>query len=91
MNIVDTLYNQIIDNQKLTNHPMVYKQNRPPIDLHYYLTLFTLEGHKTWRVHLSGHKDGFDTEQKTWAKGSAKITQKQVLIIDRLTGGFVNE
>lgn len=53
----------------------------------YYLTMFTLEGHETWRCHLSGWKDGFEKEWNGIV-GQTKpvITQKNVIRIDRLTG-----
>lgn len=57
-------------------------------ELAYYLTLFKLEGHTTWRAHLGGHKDAFDTEQKAWGKKGPKITEKVVMRIDRITGTF---
>lgn len=57
-----------------------------PKDLAYYLTLFKLEGHTTWRAHLGGHKEAFALEQKNW-KG-AKITEQVTMRIDRLTGTF---
>jgi len=57
-------------------------------DLAYYLTLFKLEGHQTWRAHLSGHVDGFEVEQKNWTKKAPAVTEVQKLRIDRLTGTF---
>lgn len=59
-------------------------------DLNYYLTLYHLKGHTTWRAHLSGHAGGFTNEQKAWAQGPnpPEVTEKQVLIIDRITGTF---
>lgn len=56
-------------------------------DLSYYLTLFTLEGHQTWRAHLTGRKDGFEIEMKNW-KPDVKLKERQTIRIDRLTGGF---
>lgn len=59
-------------------------------DLCYYLTLYTLEGHTTWRAHLSSKKGAFEIEQKNWALGgkAPKVTQAVVMRIDRLTGTF---
>lgn len=56
-------------------------------DLSYYLTMFTLEGHTTWRCHLSQKKDGFDHEWNSQQQGvKPKITARNVIHIDRLTG-----
>lgn len=58
-------------------------------EIAYYLTLFTLEGHTTWRAHLGGTMDAFEIEQKNWSgKHKPKVTDKRVLRIDRLTGTF---
>lgn len=57
----------------------------------YYLTLFKLEGHSTWRAHLGNHKDSFEKQEKqNWSqsKNPPKITEIQTLRIDRLTGMF---
>lgn len=56
-------------------------------DLAYYLTLFTVEGHTTWRTHLAGHKNGFDEYLSTSAN-PPKVTAKRVVRIDRITGEF---
>lgn len=65
--------------------------NTPEKDLAYYLTVFTLEGHETWRVHVNTNPSAFEEiEMKNWkaAKGkkAAKLSQKKVYRIDRLTG-----
>jgi hypothetical protein len=58
-------------------------------ELAYYLTMFKLEGHETWRAHLGGHKDAFTIEQKNWSgKNVPKVTETRVLRFDRLTGTF---
>lgn len=58
-------------------------QREAPKDLGYYLTLFKLEGHTTWRAHLSGGKDDFEKQkQATWPK----VTEKNVIRIDRIAG-----
>lgn len=55
----------------------------------YYLTLFRLEGHQTWRAHLARRKDGFDHEWNMQQQGEKpKILERQVLKIDCITGGF---
>jgi len=57
-------------------------------DLAYYLTLFKIEGHTTWRAHLGQFPDSFDRQKQNdnWPA----VTEKQVLRIDRITGGFKN-
>lgn len=59
-------------------------------DLAYYLTLYKLAGHTTWRAHLSTSKDGFEREKKAWSLNSTmpKITETQCLRLDRVTGTF---
>lgn len=50
----------------------------------YYLTLFKIEGHKTWRAHLAAGAKQFDEERSRWVK-SPKITDRSTLRIDRIT------
>ena len=59
-------------------------------DCAYYLTMFKLKGHSTWRLHMGGRKDDFDLKEKAnWPKGNApEITERNVLRFDRLTGTF---
>ncbi len=58
-------------------------------ELAYYITLFKLEGHTTWRVNLSQNKEGFALEQKkNWGPKPTKVTDIQILRLDRLTGTF---
>lgn len=52
-------------------------------ELAYYVTMFKIEGHTTWRAHLCGHKDGFTRQVEN---DKAKVTEKNVLRIDRITG-----
>lgn len=56
----------------------------------YYLTLFKLEGHETWRASLKMQKDGFDKEWESTQSFNGgkkpKITEKNVIRIDRITG-----
>lgn len=52
-------------------------------DLAYYLTLFKIEGHQTWRADLKTSPDDFE---KLLPKVFPKITEKNVIRIDRLTG-----
>jgi hypothetical protein len=53
-------------------------------DLSYYLTLYTLEGHETWRAHLGGLSDSFERQWKQNPK-APRITAKIVIKINRLT------
>lgn len=54
-------------------------------DLAYYLTLFKIEGHTTWRAHLAQDKEAFEKQkQPTWPK----VTELVVMRIDRLTDTF---
>ena len=59
-------------------------QNAPKKDLAYYLTLFKIKGHSTWRAHLAQNKDGF-VEQ---VQKSTTVTEYQTIRIDRVTGTF---
>ncbi len=62
---------------------------RPAKDLSYYITLFTLEGHSTWRAFMSQNKEGFLNDQKNWGKNPTKITKQNTMRIDRLTGQII--
>ena len=55
----------------------------------YYLTIFKIEGHQTYRSDLSGYKEGFI--EKTQSKGFPKVTEFKTYRIDRLTGEMVLE
>lgn len=58
-------------------------------DLAYYLTLYKLEGHETWRVVLGRDKDYFEQKEiKNWGP-NVKITEKNVIRIDRLSGTII--
>lgn len=58
-------------------------------DLAYYLTLFKIDGHQTWRADLKGHRSGFDEMINAInQKSRPKVTEKMIIRIDRLTGGF---
>lgn len=58
------------------------------VDLNYYLTLYQLEGHTTWRASLSSHKKGF---QKEALNINPKITDVLVYRIDRTTGSVIRQ
>ena len=58
-------------------------------ELAYYLTLFKIEGHETWRSALKSDKLGFDREVEIQSKSNQSyptITDKKVYRIDRMTG-----
>lgn len=58
-------------------------------DLAYYLTLFKLEGHETWRAHLGSDVGAFAREQANWtAKTAPVVTETRVLRFDRISGTF---
>lgn len=62
-------------------------KNPPAKDLAYYITMFKLEGHETWRCYMAQRKDSFKSqEQKNWGKNPPKITKEQTLRIDKITG-----
>lgn len=52
-------------------------------DLCYYMTLFKIEGHTTYRGHFAAAKDAFD---KQLQPTTPKITERKVYRIDRITG-----
>ena len=56
----------------------------------YYITLFKLEGHQTWRAHFCSSKIGFELEKKNWPD-KVKITATKVIRFDRITGFYDEE
>lgn len=64
----------------------VFPPKKDPIA--YTFTLFTLEGHETWRGHLGNDAGAFDRVVANERKqGHAyKITGKKIFIIDRVNG-----
>lgn len=48
-----------------------------------FITVYTVEGHKTWRVHFSASVGGFD-EQMLHDK--VKVIETRHFVIDRATG-----
>lgn len=54
-------------------------------DQMYYLTMFKLEGHKTWRVDIKRDAGGFDREWKK-VKNAPKVTEKKIIRINKITG-----
>ena len=61
----------------------------PQKELAYYLTMFKVEGHSTWRAHLAQSKEGFaDDQKKNWGKHAPTVTETMVMRVDRITGQF---
>lgn len=54
----------------------------------YFLTLFKIEGHQTFRASLKSDADGFDREVKNTVN-YPKITEKKIIKIDRITGNII--
>jgi len=53
-------------------------------DLFYYITLYKIEGHDTWRIDVARHAQGFD---EAWKIGKhPNITARKDLKVDRITG-----
>ncbi len=52
---------------------------------YYYVTLFKIEGHETWRVHTGSNPDDLDSQLKG-GNTVPKVTERKVQKIDRLTG-----
>ena len=60
------------------------KQNKKDNGPAYYLTLFKIEGHETWRGHYGRNSDAFDVE---WSTGiRPKVTARKLFRIDRISG-----
>lgn len=53
-------------------------------DPSYYLTLFKIEGHETYRAHLSNRKTGFETD----VVPNTKVVETKAIRFDRITGNF---
>lgn len=53
--------------------------------LKYYLTLFRIEGHQTYRSHLGGTENSHQ-QSVVGAGNHPKVTEKKVFVIDRITG-----
>lgn len=49
----------------------------------YYLTLFKIEGHKTYRAHIAGDLTSL---QYNMGENAPTITEKKVYRVDRVTG-----
>lgn len=59
------------------------KKHDKPIDLCYYLTLFKIEGHTTYRGHFAADKATFD---KQLQPNTPAITERKLYRVDRITG-----
>lgn len=56
-------------------------------ELAYYLTLYTLEGHETWRAHLGSDRESFQRSIDAQKEGrQPKVTKANVIRVDRLSG-----
>ena len=54
-------------------------------ELKYFFCLFTLEGHKTWRMLMHSTLEGLEKQLKPPHNG-ARVTAKRFFEIDRVTG-----
>ena len=62
------------------------KEHKPLSDAAYYVTMYKLQGHETWRVSIAQNPDHFETvEKKNWPP-TVVVTEKNVIRIDRITG-----
>ena len=57
-------------------------------ELAYYLTVFKIEGHETWRGHLGGSVGAFGVQLKNNDGKHPKVTAKKVYRIDRINGAL---
>lgn len=58
-------------------------------DLAYYMTMFKIEGHETWRINVGGTPESFRKSILTAFPGGGKIpkiTAKKIYRVDRMTG-----
>ncbi len=55
-------------------------------DLAYYLNLFKIKGHETWRADIKDTKEGFENTFKNPQNKRPDITDRKTFRIDRLTG-----
>lgn len=53
----------------------------------YFLNLFKIEGHKTYRCHIATGKDVF--EQQILNSGSTRVTEVKQFAVNRLTGDII--
>lgn len=55
----------------------------------YFLTLFKIEGHSTWRQHVGKSESSFMKQMENSEGKPPVITEAKVIKIDRLTGEIV--
>lgn len=61
--------------------------SRPLKEINYYLTLFKIKGHETWRANLSGGKNDFDRDWNSTKGGKRpEVTDKKIFTINCVTG-----
>ncbi len=76
-------YNSDMAKEKMSGAQKGQRARETEDDFAYYLTLFKMEGHTSWRAQISGHAGGFDRE---WNTGKhPNVTAKKILRIDRKT------
>lgn len=66
---------------------MPNKNLKPQKELYYYLTLFKVEGHRTWRSHLTGYAEGFNDHVTKLLK--VKVTDVRRYKVDRINGEII--
>lgn len=52
-------------------------------ELAYYITLFKIKGHSTWRCHIASHPEGFKEQM---SRDNAQVTDTRVIRVDRVEG-----
>lgn len=66
------------------------KKQRP--EAKYFLTLFKVEGHSTWRMHAAAHRVAFEKEKALTKNGKfPTVTEERRYAIDRITGELFRE
>jgi hypothetical protein len=56
-----------------------------PKELKYYICLFTLQGHRTWRMIIHPTVEGIERQLKP-PHNRTKVTAKKFFEVNRLTG-----
>lgn len=55
-------------------------------ELYYFIHLFKIKGHKTWRADFKGTQSGFEEQFKHPENKRPNITEMKIFKIDRITG-----
>lgn len=55
-------------------------------EMFYYLTMFTIEGHKTFRANMAQYQDAFTKYAKV---NKMKVTGRRDYKIDKITGEVI--